>query len=155
MRIFIIILIVIFLLAIVGIIGGRIYNSNVPAPKGVGNGTLAPCPKSPNCVSTLESDDLHKVDPIPLNQEPQAALTMLVTILMESPKTRVITKTDRYLHVEMRSRLWNFIDDVEFVIDGENGLIQSRSAARMGYSDLGVNKSRYEGLKAEYEKRSP
>ena len=155
MRLFIIILIVILVIAIFVIIGGRTYNSNVATPAGVGPGTLAPCPESPNCVSTLSTDDLHKIDPMPLTQDPQQALTALASLLMETPKARVITKNDRYLHVEMRSSFWNFVDDVEFVIDEENQQIQSRSAARMGYSDMGVNKSRYKKLAAEFANRSP
>ena len=155
MRIFLISLIVVALLAVFTIIGGRIYSSNVPTPQGVGTGTLAPCLESPNCVSTLATEKSHKIEPLPLQQEPQEALSTLASILMETPKTRVITKNDRYLHVEMRSRLWNFVDDVEFVVDEENGQIQIRSAARTGYSDMGVNKSRYLSLAAEFSKRSP
>ena len=55
-------------------------------------------------------------------------------------------QTDNYLHVECRSFWFRFVDDVEFLIDPEQKLIQFRSASRVGYSDLGVNRRRMETL---------
>ncbi len=155
MRILVIILIIILVLALVTVIGGRIYNSNVATPDGVGSGQLAPCSEAPNCVSTLATDELHQVEPIQLNQSPADAVSQLAEILVAMPKSRVITKNNSYLHVEFRSSFWNFVDDVEFVVNEESGQIESRSAARMGYSDLGVNKARYQKIAAEYASKSP
>lgn len=155
MRPIVIILLIILVLAILLIIGGRVYNSNMATPAGVGVGELAPCPDSPNCVSTLATVDQHKIEPLALTQSPTDAISSLAEIMVAMPKSRVITKNKTYLHVEMRSSLWNFVDDVEFLVDEENGVINSRSAARMGYSDMGVNKARYEKISAEFLSKSP
>lgn len=155
MRIFFIILIIVFVLAIIIVVGGRIYNSNVATPNGVGTGQLAPCSEAPNCVSTLATDELHQVEPLQLTQGSAEAISQLAEILVAMPKSRVITKTNSYLHVEFRSSFWNFVDDVEFVVDEASGQIESRSAARMGYSDLGVNKARYQKIGTEYAAKAP
>ena len=43
-------------------------------------GRLAPCPESPNCVSTQapESDDAHAVEPIPYRGDQSAAVAAIV-----------------------------------------------------------------------------
>jgi uncharacterized protein (DUF1499 family) len=43
------------------------------------------------------------------------------------------------------------VDDVEFVLAPEQRLIHVRSAARLGYSDFGVNRKRAESLRAQFE----
>ncbi len=52
-----------------------------------------------------------------------------------------------YLAATFSSSFFGFIDDVEFRVDTQNQLIHIRSAARLGYSDFGVNKKRVNNLK--------
>ena len=129
------------------VIFARIYFSNMPQPNNVGIGKIQPCPDSPNCVSTQAADKVHKIKPISLiKDDATATLDALETIVETMPKSTVITRTDHYLHVEFRSSFWNFVDDVEFFVNPEMGVIDSRSAARMGYSDLGVNRARFKKI---------
>jgi uncharacterized protein (DUF1499 family) len=51
-----------------------------------------------------------------------------------------------YLRVELRTLL--FTDDGEFLLDRTGGVIQVRSASRLGYSDLGKNRSRMEDIRS-------
>jgi uncharacterized protein (DUF1499 family) len=53
-----------------------------------------------------------------------------------------------YLHAVCRSRLFGWADDLELRIDTEAGVVHVRSASRVGYSDLGVNRRRVERLRA-------
>ena len=53
-----------------------------------------------------------------------------------------------YLRVELRTML--FVDDGEFLLDRENKVIHIRSASRLGYSDLGKNRSRLEDIRSQY-----
>ena len=46
----------------------------------------------------------------------------------------------------MALAFFRFVDDVEFLINPEEQLIHSRSASRVGYSDLGVNRHRMEQI---------
>lgn len=124
-------------------IAGRYYFSVYPRPTQIGTGTMAPCPDSPNCVSSKAEKENQKVDPIPIDRGPIEMLDTLEKAITSMPKSTVVTRTDNYLHVEFRSSFWNFIDDVEFFADTENQVIDVRSSARVGYSDGGVNRARY------------
>lgn len=123
-----------------------------PAPVGIGaqNGRLAECPESPNCVSTFVATPLHAMSPWPLAGDAAAAQIRLLTLIQEQPRTRVITVEPTYIHVEFRSLVWGFVDDVEFYLDEPAGLIHFRSAARLGHGDMGVNRTRMERLAAAW-----
>ena len=129
------------------------YRSPMPAGLGVRDGRLRPCPTTPNCVSTqaAESDLAHHIEPIPYNGDLSAARQKLVAIIEEMPRATFIANESNYIHVGYRSFLWGFIDDVEFFLDEESGLIHSRSAARLGYGDLGVNRQRLEAIRLAFE----
>jgi uncharacterized protein (DUF1499 family) len=71
------------------------------------------------------------------------------------PRTVVVTKTDQYLHAEVTSRIYRFVDDVEFYVDKQAGVIHCRSASRVGYSDFGVNRARIEQIRAAVEAEGP
>ena len=63
----------------------------------------------------------------------------------------MVTVSDGYVHVECRSWLLAFIDDVEFVLDEPTGVIHFRSASRVGHSDAGVNRQRMEDFRRAFE----
>ena len=65
----------------------------------------------------------------------------LLKVLESMPRIRVSTNTDSFLHVEFTSRIFGFVDDVEFYFD-ESEMIHFRSASRVGQSDMGVNRDR-------------
>jgi uncharacterized protein (DUF1499 family) len=50
-----------------------------------------------------------------------------------------------YMHATFRSSIFGFVDDMEFRQDGD--VMQVRSAARLGWWDLGVNRRRVERLR--------
>lgn len=113
---------------------------------------LRPCPRSPNCVSTLAAEDSkHRMDPLPLRLAPDQAMDRLKSILARRKRTEIVEQDGGYLHATERSALWRFIDDVELEIDEEAGVIHFRSASRRGYSDLGVNRRRMSEIRAAYE----
>ena len=70
--------------------------------------------------------------------------------LRAEKRVTIVTEQDTYLHIEARSLVFRFVDDVEFLIDPAHNLIQVRSAARTGYSDLGVNRRRVERIRRAF-----
>lgn len=58
-----------------------------------------------------------------------------------------VVEEDTYWRVEFRSRLFRFVDDVEFLFDPQARRIHIRSASRVGHSDLGVNRKRVEKIR--------
>ena len=119
-----------------------------PEDLGVINGKLAPCPDSPNCVSTQapQSDNAHYIAPVPFENTPGNTMNRIVQEVTRMPRTRIVKRDGNYLHAEFRSRIFGFVDDVEFYLDTETNLIHFRSAARKGYGDFGANRNRMEDL---------
>ena len=116
-------------------------------PAGVGTGTLADCPDTPNCVRSGAKDPRHAIAPLPAAPPLQAALAELVAIAAAMPGARVVASRPDYAHLEFETPLMGFVDDVEFAIDAAAGVIQIRSASRIGTSDFGVNRKRVEDLR--------
>lgn len=112
-------------------------------PQDIGNlnGRLADCPDSPNCVCSFESRESHSIAPL------QANLAQIQQILMGLPEARIINSEDNYLYAEFTSRIMGFVDDVEFLYDADAGITHVRSASRLGYSDMGVNRKRIESIR--------
>ncbi len=55
-----------------------------------------------------------------------------------------------YLHFEVRSRIFQLVDDLEFLLDAGGSRIEIRSASRKGYWDLGVNRRRVEFIQRAF-----
>lgn len=110
-------------------------------------GRLAPCPDSPNCVSSRSTDKRHRIEPITFHGAPADAFARLKSVIQSMKRTHIVEETDDYLHAEFRSALFGFVDDVEFWLEEENSLIHVRSASRTGYWDLGVNRRRIEDIR--------
>ena len=121
---------------------------NRPDHPGVQAGRLAPCPGSPNCVSSQATDPRHAIAPLSLNDDPRTAFSRLKETLAGRSDTTVVEEGPGYLRVEFRTRL--FVDDGEFLLDPDRRLIQLRSASRLGYSDLGKNRRRMEEIRSRY-----
>jgi len=119
-----------------------------PANLGVTNGNLAVCPDSPNCVSSQTGDERHRIEPFATGDNPDAAFARLAEIIRRRPDATVIDSTANYLRVELRTTF--FTDDAEFLLDRERRLIYLRSASRVGYSDLGLNRRRLEELRSQF-----
>jgi uncharacterized protein (DUF1499 family) len=77
---------------------------------------------------------------------PEEAMARLVHILEEMKRVRIVTVGDRYVHAEFRSRIFRFVDDVEFVLDDQHALLHMRSASRVGYYDFGANRRRLKSI---------
>ncbi len=119
-----------------------------PTNLGVRDGKLAACPASPNCVSSQGADEKHSVAPIAIGGDPSAAMQRLKSVVEAMPRTQVIETKPDYLRAEFTTPLLGFVDDVEFYCDGK--VIHVRSASRLGYSDLGVNRKRVEEIRRTF-----
>ena len=117
---------------------------------------LKPCPRNPNCVSTLAAPGSSKhMDPIPYSGSLDQARAQLLTVLKLHPRTRIVGEEQHYVKAECRSRLFRFVDDVEFVLDDTVKQIHFRSASRLGRKDFGVNRNRMEQIRAAFLGQAP
>ncbi len=111
---------------------------------------LAPCPSSPNCVSSEATDPKHAIAPFPLSGSPETDLDLLASIILSLPRTEIIEHTPSYLHAVFTSKIFRFKDDVVFLVNPDKNVIEVRSASRLGYGDFGVNRERIETLRKIY-----
>ncbi len=126
-----------------------------PTDLGVEGGRLAPCPDTPNCVSTREEaeDTDHHMKPVSFSGSAGEAMEAVAGTVEEMPRAEIVQSEDDYLRAEFTSRIFRFVDDVEFRADAETGLIDLRSASRVGHSDMSVNRERMTEITATLEAR--
>ncbi|VAX05979.1 hypothetical protein MNBD_GAMMA26-651 [hydrothermal vent metagenome] len=136
--------------AVVAIIAMLLFSCSGKRPSNlrVTDGAFAPCPSSPNCISSDASDSGHQVAPFQLAVAPRDAWLVALDLVSGLPRTHIVTETDDYLHAECRSAVFGFVDDLELHFRPTDGIIAVRSASRLGYSDIGVNRRRIEDLRA-------
>ena len=115
-------------------------------PIGIVNGKLHPCPKSPNCVSTQAIDEKQKMEPMNYSGDLEDAKAKIIDIINSLKRSKIVTNEENYIHIEFRTATFRFVDDVEFLFDDKEKIIHFRSRARMGYSDMGVNRKRMEEI---------
>ncbi|MEM9174474.1 MAG: DUF1499 domain-containing protein [Myxococcota bacterium] len=125
--------------------GGR-----MPEDLGATDGVLGGCPDSPNCVSSASpaSDEQHSIAPFRIAGAAPAAWAALVATVEALPRTEVVANESDYLQAVQTSALMRYNDDFEFLLDAGAGVIQVRSASRVGYGDMGVNRDRIEAVRA-------
>ena len=123
------------------------FEGSIPTNLGVQDGHLSPCPSTPNCVVSQKTDETHQIEPIEYKSDRQTAKETLLKVLSVVPETIVVEEKKDYIRTESRSKLMGFVDDGEFYFPAEEKVIQIRSAARLGESDLGVNRRRLEQIR--------
>ncbi len=129
------------LLATTGLLGCA---GTAPTNLGLNDNRLAPCPSSPNCVCSYDTNEGHTITPIPLKGSTEDTKSALLAVL-ETMGATVVSDQGEYIRSEFTSSLMGFVDDVEFYIDASS--IQVRSASRLGHSDLGANRKRVESIR--------
>lgn len=135
-----------------------LLNGQRPGDLGVTNGRLKPPSLTRNSVSSqarLYPDHPQRtyaaVDPLPLSQANAAAsLQTLAAVLRGMPGITVVEQRPDYLYAQATTRWLRFVDDVEFWVDPATGVIDVRSASRLGREDFGVNRQRVEAVRAAY-----
>lgn len=133
---------VVVLFALVAGCGAKTPNTGMTKER------IAPCEGKPSCISsTNKSASPRYIEPLTYTTERAKARAALEAVLTDWPRTRIVTADADYLHAECRTRVFRFVDDVEFLFDAEEKRILVRSAARVGYYDFGVNRRRIEDIR--------
>ncbi|HEX5055222.1 MAG TPA: DUF1499 domain-containing protein [Gammaproteobacteria bacterium] len=121
-----------------------------PPPKtGLAGGKLRPCPDSPNCVVSENDTAASRIEALRFEGAPDRAWSLLLQAV-ERNGGSIREDRDGYLWATFTSRIFRFVDDVEFRLDAAHRVIQVRSASRAGYSDFGINRERVEKLRAAF-----
>jgi uncharacterized protein (DUF1499 family) len=138
----------------IGLLGGK-----PPTDLGVKNGRLKQPSNTPNSV-TSQADlypnhpqkEYARIAPIQFKGDGDKAMLQLTGILRESDRTVIVTQGPEYIYAQSTTRVLKFTDDVEFWLDRSAGVIQVRSASRLGGKDFNVNRMRIESIRAQFAK---
>ncbi|MFT6029628.1 MAG: hypothetical protein ACI8O8_001364 [Oleiphilaceae bacterium] len=110
---------------------------------GVRGSKLSELSSKPNCVSSQAMNDSKKVNPLKYSGDLKEQMDKVVNVISGMSGVEVKQKSDNYLYAVFTTKIMRFKDDVEIYLDDESKTLHFRSASRVGYSDLGVNKKRY------------
>jgi uncharacterized protein (DUF1499 family) len=120
-----------------------------PDDLGVTNGRLAPCKRTPNCVSSQadSADSEHYIAPIAFKGSAAQATAAARRAIESMARTTIVHEEPGYTYAEFRSKLLGYVDDVELLYDDKAGVFHVRSASRLGRRDFGVNRKRIEEIR--------
>ena len=86
--------------------------------------------------------------PLEMELDSDAAWGAVASAVESLSGCTVVRRTESELHAECRSRVFRFVDDLDLQRRPELGVVAVRSASRLGYGDLGVNRRRVEELRS-------
>jgi len=147
------------LLAVAVVIAGQfgLLAGSVPEKLGVTDGRLRPPSRNPNSVSSQAAlypdhpqKDYAMIAPFKYNGDGEAAMARLDAMLQKEERTIVVRRGEDYLYAQSSTPLLKFTDDMEFWLDKAGGVIQVRSASRLGRKDFGANRARIESIRARF-----
>ncbi len=135
------------------------YKSQHPSPgefpAGLQNNQLSPCPASPNCINTEYAEDSeHYIAAIAYQNKSTDDIIQLLQQTIAVSGGRITMHKGHYIAATYTTRLFRYVDDVEFRIDPQQQLIHIRSASRQGHSDLGANRKRAQSIKQVFAQLS-
>jgi uncharacterized protein (DUF1499 family) len=123
--------------------------SQCKRPPGNKDDMLAPCPKSPNCVSSEDNAGSARIEPLAFAGPPEAAWECLKRAI-QGIGGAIEFESDGYIWAVFKTTVFRFIDDMEFRIDPKNPVVHLRSASRIGYYDFGANRRRTAALRQRF-----
>lgn len=102
----------------------------------------------PNCLNSMYPDDSDHFWEAWLYRGDREEIIDFLKLMIENEKeAKLITLDSSYIHYEHTIPLFGFVDDVELYLPKKENVIHFRSASRVGYWDVGANKSRMKKIK--------
>jgi len=129
-----------------------LFSGTRPGNLGVHQGRLALPKRTPNNVNSQtdkNADAEHYIEPLRYSGDARQAWAALKRVVDGMRRVRVVKSDSNYLYAEFTSKLMGFVDDTEFYLDEKAGVIQVRSASRLGRGDHNVNRGRVEYIRAK------
>jgi uncharacterized protein (DUF1499 family) len=159
-RVIMFIIYVIVVLAVAVLVAAQfgLLSGKSPHKIGVANERLKPPSKTRNSVSSqahLHTDheqmQYASIEPLPFkNNNAAASMQTLVATLKSTPGVMIVDAKPDYIYAHAKTKVLKFVDDVEFWVNPAKGVIDVRSASRLGREDFGVNRERVEAIRAAY-----
>ncbi|ANU11016.1 mercuric reductase [Planococcus antarcticus DSM 14505] len=131
-------------------ITNMVIKNNVKPKLGVENDRLKGMPSTPNAVSSQSSSKDKYVAAWSYNGSKNDAKKNLTGMLKGYEGVIIVQNEENYVYAVAKSKTMKFKDDIEFYFNDTAQQIEFRSASRIGYSDAGVNRKRYDEMSTRY-----
>ncbi|MDP1650556.1 MAG: DUF1499 domain-containing protein [Rubrivivax sp.] len=150
------------LLVVLVVLAGQmgLMRGRPPGNMGVHDGKLKPPSNTDNSVGSQAAlwpghprRQAAHIEPLALVGDGPATMLRLRDVVAAMPGARIVTLRDDYLYAQFTSRVMKYTDDIEFWFDRAAGVVQVRSASRLGKRDFGVNRARVEAIRAQLHGR--
>ena len=157
MRFVILFLLAVAIVALALFIAGqaRLLSGKAPDDLGVKDGKLKRPSRTSNCVSSQADQwpdhpqlTYSAIAPLKASGDGSAEMKKIADALLAMPRTVIIKQDANYIYAQNTTPLLKFTDDLEFALDASKGIIDVRSASRLGQKDFGVNRARVEAIRA-------
>ena len=145
--------VVIVVLALAGVASGQfgLLQGRPPADLGVRDGRLKAPSATANSVSSQAllwpGREAAQIEPLPLRGSGPETIARLKSVVEAMPGAKVVEVRGDYLYAQFTTRLMKYVDDTEFWVDPAAGVVQVRSASRLGEKDFNVNRERVEAIR--------
>ena len=127
-----------------------IKNNLTPKNLGVNNGKLAKMPNKPNAVSS-QTDVIDKqIEAMEFKENLERSKEHIIKAIETYDNAKIVKNENNYIYAVFTTGKMKYHDDVEFYFDESEKLIHVRSASRIGFSDMGLNRERYNKLREIY-----
>lgn len=113
---------------------------------------LSGCDDLRNCTASTAITTSNHVEPFDYIGPASDVINKFSTLIASQSHTKIVQQDANYLHATYKTALLGFTDDLELLLDESTGILQVRSASRLGKSDLGANRKRIEALRAMAKK---
>jgi len=160
MRYFILFLLALALVALIVFVAGQagMLRGKAPDDLGIKDGKLKRPSYTPNSVSSqahLWPDHpqaaYSAIAPFKVSGDASADMNKIAQVLQNLPRTVIVKNEAGYIYAQSTTALLKFTDDIEFYLDPSKGIIDVRSASRIGRKDFGVNRARVEWIRQAIE----
>lgn len=140
---------------LVALAAGNIFrqNSKPQVPMGLVDGKFQEISSKPNCVSTQTAYEDKSIDPLAFKESLEASKAAIKKALDSYGDIEIKEETDTYIYAVATTGTMKYHDDIEICFDTEASVVHYRSASRAGYSDMGLNKERFDAISSAYNEQ--
>ena len=156
MRYLILFVLAVAIVALAILVAGQMgmLRGKPPADLGVKDGKLKRPSRTPNSVTSQAvlwpdhpQQTYSAIAPFKASGDGSAEMAKIRAVLKSMPHTVIVKDEPGYIYAQCTTPTLKFTDDVEFALDASKGIIDVRSASRIGRKDFGVNRARVEYIR--------
>ena len=139
-------------LVLIGGISIAVQNQKPKIELGLVDGRLKEIPNKDNAVSTDTALTEKLVEPLAFKETLLQSKAAMLQALESYGSIEIISDEPAYIYAVATTGKMKYHDDIEIYFDETDKIIRYRSASRAGYSDMGLNRNRYNELTELYNK---